>query len=279
MNSVSLKFDTYSSMTKENIILEIVNISKGFGGVRAVSNVSFAVERGSIVSLIGPNGAGKTTVFNIISGFYKPDTGRIVFEGKDITDIKVYECAKIGIARTFQNIRLFHNMTVLENVMIGRHVRSKSGLSSFLDALLRTKDFYSTEKDIEEKSLEYIRMLGLESYVNMLARNLPYGLQRKLEIARALATEPKLLLLDEPTAGMTYKEVSEVMEIISRIRDFGITVLLIEHQMMLVMGISDKVIVLDHGEKIAEGTPEEIKNNQKVIDAYLGVEEKETEYV
>lgn len=256
------------------ILLEVVNVSKWFGGVRAVSDVSFAIERGSIVSLIGPNGAGKTTVFNIVSGFYKPDTGRIIFEGRDITNIKVYECAKIGIARTFQNIRLFYNMTVLENVMVGRHVRSKSGLSSFFDAILRTKDFHSTEKEIEEKSFEYLKMLGLESYVNTIAKNLPYGLQRKLEIARALATEPKLLLLDEPTAGMTYREVNEIMEIISKIRDMGITVFLIEHQMMLVMGISDKVIVLDHGEKIAEGTPEEVKNNQKVIDAYLGVEEK-----
>ncbi len=256
------------------ILLEVVNVSKWFGGVRAVSDVSFAIERGSIVSLIGPNGAGKTTVFNIVSGFYKPDTGRIIFEGRDITNIKVYECAKIGIARTFQNIRLFYNMTVLENVMVGRHVRSKSGLASFFDAILRTKDFHSTEKEIEEKSFEYLKMLGLESYVNTIAKNLPYGLQRKLEIARALATEPKLLLLDEPTAGMTYREVNEIMEIISKIRDMGITVFLIEHQMMLVMGISDKVIVLDHGEKIAEGTPEEVKNNQKVIDAYLGVEEK-----
>lgn len=202
--------------------------------------------------------------FNIVSGFYKPDTGRIIFEGRDITNIKVYECAKIGIARTFQNIRLFYNMTVLENVMVGRHVRSKSGLSSFFDAILRTKDFHSTEKEIEEKSFEYLKMLGLESYVNAIAKNLPYGLQRKLEIARALATEPKLLLLDEPTAGMTYREVNEIMEIISKIRDMGITVFLIEHQMMLVMGISDKVIVLDHGEKIAEGTPEEVKIIKKL---------------
>lgn len=155
-------------------------------------------------------------------------------------------------------------MTVLENVMVGRHVRSKSGLSSFFDAILRTKDFHSTEKEIEEKSFEYLKMLGLESYVNAIAKNLPYGLQRKLEIARALATEPKLLLLDEPTAGMTYREVNEIMEIISKIRDMGITVFLIEHQMMLVMGISDKVIVLDHGEKIAEGTPEEVKIIKKL---------------
>lgn len=265
-------------MELKDTLLEVANVSKYFGGVRALNDVSFDIEKGKIVSIIGPNGAGKTTLFNIISGFYKPDTGRIIFEGKDITKIKVYECARMGIARTFQNIRLFYNMTVLENVMVGRHVRSKSGLPSFLDIILRTKDFHSTEKEIEEKSLEYIRMLGLEEYVNTLAKNLPYGLQRRLEIARALATEPKLLLLDEPTAGMSYREVNEIMEIISKIKDMGITVLLIEHQMMLVMGISDKVIVLDHGEKIAEGLPEEIKTNQKVIDAYLGVEEKEPEY-
>ncbi|MCX8029215.1 MAG: ABC transporter ATP-binding protein [Brevinematales bacterium] len=261
-----------------SIILEVVNISKYFGGIRALSNVSFAVEEGKIVSIIGPNGAGKTTVFNIISGFYKPDTGRIIFQNRDITNIRVYDCSRIGISRTFQNIRLFYNMTVLENVMVGRHVRSKSGLASFFDAVLRTKDFHVTEREIQEKSIEYIKMLGLESYMNTLAKNLPYGLQRRLEIARALATEPKLLLLDEPTAGMTYKEVNEIMEIISRIRELGVTILLIEHQMMLVMGISDKIVVLDHGEKIAEGKPEEIKNNRKVIDAYLGIEE-EKEYV
>lgn len=263
-------------MTGENIILEVVNVSKHFGGIKAVSSVSFAVERNSIVSIIGPNGAGKTTLFNIISGFYKPDSGKIIFEGRDITNIKVYECSKIGISRTFQNIRLFYNMTVLENVMVGRHVRSKSGLSSFFDAILRNKDFHETEREIQEKSIYYIKMLGLENYVNVLAKNLPYGLQRRLEIARALATEPKLLLLDEPSAGMTYKEINEIMEIISRIRDMGITVLLIEHQMMLVMTISDKVVVLDHGEKISEGTPDEVKNDQRVIDAYLGVEETKT---
>ena len=257
-----------------DIILDVQNISKRFGGIKAVNNFSFSLERGSIVALIGPNGAGKTTVFNIISGFYKPDEGKIFFDGKDITDMKVYQCARVGIARTFQNIRLFYNMTVLENVMVGRHIRSKSGLFSFFDAILRTKDFDLVEREIEQKAIEYIKMLGLEDYVNTLAKNLPYGLQRKLEIARALATEPKLLLLDEPTAGMNYKEVSEIMEIISKIRNMGITVLLIEHQMMLVMGISDKIVVLDHGEKIAEGTPEEIKSNQKVIDAYLGVEEE-----
>ncbi|MEN2997842.1 MAG: ABC transporter ATP-binding protein [Brevinematia bacterium] len=258
---------------REDVLLEVENVSKHFGGVKAVNNVSFRIERNKIVSVIGPNGAGKTTIFNIISGFYKPDTGRVIFEGRDITNIKVYECARIGIARTFQNIRLFYNMTVLENVMIGRHVRSKSGLASFFDAILRTRDFRSTEREIEERSVEFIRMLGLENYINTLAKNLPYGLQRRLEIARALATEPKLLLLDEPTAGMTYREVNEIMEIVLKIRDMGITVLFIEHQMMIVMGISDKVIVLDHGEKIAEGTPEEVKNDQRVIDAYLGVEE------
>ncbi|MFN4245217.1 MAG: ABC transporter ATP-binding protein [Brevinematia bacterium] len=266
-------------MNEGNIILDVQNISKHFGGIKAVNNFSFSVERGSIVALIGPNGAGKTTVFNLISGFYKPDEGRIIFDGRDITNMKVYECARVGIARTFQNIRLFYNMTVLENVMVGRHIRSKSGLRSFFDAVFRTKDFVLVERDIELKAVEYIKMLGLENYINSLAKNLPYGVQRRLEIARALATEPKLLLLDEPTAGMNYKEVNEIMEIISKIRDMGVTVLLIEHQMMLVMGISDKIVVLDHGEKIAEGKPEEIKNNQKVIDAYLGVEEKDLHYV
>ncbi|MGC8766887.1 MAG: ABC transporter ATP-binding protein [Brevinematia bacterium] len=256
------------------ILLKVECITKYFGGIKAVNDVSFDVEKGKVVSIIGPNGAGKTTVFNIISGFYKPDKGKVVFEGRDITNLKVYECARVGIARTFQNIRLFYNMTVLENVMVGRHVRSKSGIHSFFDAILRNSDFYKTEKEIEEKSLYLIELLGLSDKVNVLAKNLPYGLQRRLEIARALATEPKLLLLDEPTAGMTYREINEILEVIKKIVDMGITVLLIEHQMMLVMNISDKVIVLDHGEKIAEGSPEEIKNNQKVIDAYLGFEEE-----
>jgi len=258
------------------VILELQGITKSFGGVKALSGVSFVVEKEQVTSIIGPNGAGKTTLFNIISNFYKPDSGKIIFEGKDITDGKVYECAKLGITRTFQNIRLFYNMTVLENVLVGLHVKAKSGLASFFDAIFRTKGFFDTEKDLRERALEVIEFLGLEDYINTLAKNLPYGLQRKLEIARALAPSPKLLLLDEPTAGMNYKEVSEIMDIILKIKDMGITVLLIEHQMMLVMGISDKVVVLDHGVKIAEGKPEEIKNNEKVIDAYLGKEEAET---
>ncbi len=251
-------------------ILELENISKNFGGISALKDVSFKVVKNSLTSIIGPNGAGKTTIFNIISGFYWPDSGKIIFEGKDITNIKVYECSRIGIARTFQNIRLFYNMTVLENVLVGMHVKMKSGMHSFLDAVFRTKSFFENEKIATERSLHLIEMLGLSDKINELAKNLPYGLQRKLEIARALASNPKLLLLDEPTAGMIHKEVEEIIEIISKIKSLGTTILLIEHQMKLVMGISDTVIVLDHGEKITEGKPEEVANDERVIEAYLG---------
>lgn len=253
------------------ILLEAVKASKKFGGLAALSDVDLKVTAGEIVSIIGPNGSGKTTFFNLLTGVIQPTSGEIYFSGERINEYPPYWITARGIARTFQNIRLFPNMTALENVMVGRHCRTRNEV---LQALLRAPSFYNEENLIEKSAVETLSFVGLLSYGNELAKNLPYGDQRKLEIARALASEPRLLLLDEPTAGMNPKESHEVMELIKKIRKQGISVLLIEHQMRVVMGISDRVAVLDHGMKIAEGLPKEIQNNPQVIEAYLGSSRK-----
>lgn len=257
-------------MEEREIILETKNITIRFGGLTAVHDFSIAVPKGSIVSLIGPNGAGKTTCFNIVTGFYRPTEGKVLFEGKEITGMKPHQVCAAGIARTFQNIRLFYNETVLQNVMIGCHVKQKY---PWWAAPLNLPGFRAEERAIKEKSLSLLASVGLEKVANEKADSLPYGDQRRLEIARALATEPKFLLLDEPAAGMNPQESSELMAFIRKIRDaFGLTILLIEHDMKVVMGISEHIWVLDYGVLIAEGDPESIRSNPRVIEAYLGEE-------